>query len=71
MTLSVRGQNEQIIDMPYEGNGFNYEAAEAMRCLRDGKIESPVLTHDESLAVMQSMDRIRAPWGLRYPTEPS
>ncbi len=70
MTLSVRGRDEQVIDVPYEGNGFNYEAAEVMRCLRDGKIESDVLPHEESLAVMQTMDRIRAPWGLKYPTEP-
>jgi hypothetical protein len=69
MTLTVAGQGEQVIDVPHEGNGFNYEAAEVMRCIRTGKIESDILPLDESLSIMQIMDRIRAPWGLKYPTE--
>jgi predicted dehydrogenase len=69
LTLSVRGQEDQVIDVPYEGNGFNYEIAEVMRCLRAGKLESDILPLDETLAIMQTLDAIRAPWGLKYPTE--
>ena len=69
ITLSRNGRADQDIEAPFEGNGFNYEAAEVMRCLRSGRTESDVLPLDETLAVMQTMDRIRKPWGLRYPSE--
>jgi predicted dehydrogenase len=69
LTLSRNGKDDQEIDVPIEGNGFNYEAAEVMSCLRAGKTESAILPLDESLAVMRTMDQIRAPWGLTYPSE--
>jgi hypothetical protein len=40
-----------------------------MRCLREGALESPGMTLDESLAIMRTMDGIRALWGLKYPGE--
>lgn len=69
LTLSRAGQEDEIIDLPYEGNGFNYQAAEVMRCIRLGKIESDIMPHDETLAIMRTMDQVRAQWGLRYPME--
>jgi predicted dehydrogenase len=69
MTLSVNGKADEVIDVPFEGNGFNYEAAEAGRCLLAGKLESDILPLAETLAIMQTMDRLRAPWGLKYPGE--
>ena len=59
--------SENTLELPYEGNGYGYEAAEVMRCLRAGKVESSVMPLDESLSIMQTLDAIRAPWGLRYP----
>ena len=38
-------------------------------CLRAGKLESDILPLDESLGIMRTLDRIRAPWGFKYPTE--
>lgn len=69
ITLTVYGKDEKVIDVPIDGNGFNYEAAEVMRCLRARKTESDVLPLDETVAVMQTLDRVRAPWGLTYPSE--
>jgi predicted dehydrogenase len=69
LTLSIKGKDDQVIDVSDEGNGFNYEAAEVMRCLRAGRLESELLPLDESLAIMRTMDLIRAPWGLKYPSE--
>jgi predicted dehydrogenase len=48
------------------GRGYTYEAAEAMRCLREGLTESPLVPLDETLAVIRLMDRIRADLGVRY-----
>jgi len=44
----------------YEGNGYQYEAIEAMRCIRAGQIESDLMPHNESIAVMETLDAIRA-----------
>ncbi len=60
---------EESIDLPYEGNGYTHEARELMRCLAEGALESPRMNHEFSLRVMRTLDRIRAPWGLRYPGE--
>jgi predicted dehydrogenase len=68
-TLTRAGQEPEEFHIPPEGNGYNYEAAEAMRCLREGLLESPILPHEETLSVMRTLDAIRAQWGLRYPME--
>ena len=64
-----RGGEEEHIDLPLEGNGYNYEAAEVGRCLRAGLKESDVMPLDETLVLMELMDSIRAQWGLSYPME--
>jgi predicted dehydrogenase len=57
------------MEIPYEANGYNYEAAEVANCVRAGKLESAVMTLDESLQIMETMDAIRAQWGMKYPME--
>lgn len=69
LTLSRPEQGEEIIDLPLEGNGYNYQALEVMHCLSKGWLESTTMPLDETLAIMRAMDEIRAPWGLKYPTE--
>ena len=49
--------------------GFQYEIAEAVDCLRAGKIESPQMPLDETLAIAETMDEVRRQIGLRYPFE--
>ncbi len=68
-TLHASGKKPVRADMPFEGNGYNYEAVEVMRCLREGKLESDVMPLDESLSIAETMDQMRAQWGLRYPME--
>lgn len=50
-------------------NGYEYEAAEVNRCLREGLLESPLNPLKETLENMKLMDEIRAQWGLTYPGE--
>jgi predicted dehydrogenase len=47
---------------PYRGNAYNYEAVEAMRCLRAGLFESPRMPLDDTLHVMEIVDSIRNSW---------
>jgi dihydrodiol dehydrogenase / D-xylose 1-dehydrogenase (NADP) len=58
-----------VVDLPLTGNGYNYEAAEVGRRLRAGELESPIMSLDETVAIVEVLDRIRAQWGLRYPME--
>lgn len=50
---------------PHSGNGYHYQAAEAMRCLRIATTESPCLSLDESLQVMAMVDDIKNQASLR------
>jgi predicted dehydrogenase len=69
MTISRPDTEDETVEAPPSGNGFNYEAAEVMRCLEAGKTESDVMPLDETVSVMRTMDGIRAAWELRYPGE--
>ncbi|MGD8901966.1 MAG: Gfo/Idh/MocA family oxidoreductase [Anaerolineae bacterium] len=69
LTLSVAGQEPTTIERPFDGNGYQFEAAEVMRCLRAGKLENDVMTLNETLSIIQTMDAIRAQWGLKFPGE--
>ncbi|MDQ7037133.1 MAG: hypothetical protein Q9P01_20520 [Anaerolineae bacterium] len=69
LTLFRDDQPPQTFDCPFDGNGYNYEAMEVGKCLREGKLESDIMPLDESLALMQTLDKIRAEWGLKYPME--
>jgi predicted dehydrogenase len=49
------------------GHGMFWEADEAARCLRDGKKESEILSWEESILIMDTMDEVRKQGGLVYP----
>jgi predicted dehydrogenase len=51
---------------PYQGNGYNYEAAEVMKCLRAKKLESSVMPLEETLSIMKTIDAIRQQWSNAY-----
>jgi Predicted dehydrogenases and related proteins len=68
LTLKV-GEESQTIKLEKIGNGFCYEIAEVGRCIRAGKLESNIIPHSETLAVMETLDALRAQWGLKYPME--
>ena len=69
MTISRPGREDEVVREPTEDNGFRYEAAEVMRCLVAGERESQIMPLDETVSVLETMDEIRAAWGLRYPGE--
>ncbi|HIK41518.1 Gfo/Idh/MocA family oxidoreductase [Thermoleptolyngbya sp. M55_K2018_002] len=64
----LRQPTKTILE-PYAGNGYGYEAAEVMRCLRSGEIESRIMPLDETLAIQKTMDEMRRQWGLAYPQD--
>ncbi len=68
-TVQRAGQSPEVFDLPFRGNGYNYEAEEVGRCLRAGELESKIMSLDETRSIMQTMDTLRAQWGLVYPSE--
>jgi predicted dehydrogenase len=61
-----RGGEAEEISVPFDGAGYHFEAAEVHRCLREGLLESPLVPHAETLAVMQTLDAVRAKIGVSY-----
>jgi hypothetical protein len=51
------------------GRGMQYEAAEVERLIRSGSLVSEILPPAETIAIMRTLDAIRAQIGLRYPSE--
>ena len=57
------------VNRPVVGNGYQYEANEVGHCVRAGKTQSDMMPLDQTISVLEIMDRLRAQWGVRYPTE--
>jgi predicted dehydrogenase len=56
--LITREGDEQHFDFSTQGRGLHYQAQEVARCLRAGEKESPRMPLDESVAIMETMDRV-------------
>ncbi|MBS1653444.1 MAG: Gfo/Idh/MocA family oxidoreductase [Bacteroidetes bacterium] len=48
------------------GLGYQYEARHVCECLQRGLTESPVMTHADTLLLMETLDAIRAKAGIKY-----
>jgi len=57
--ISRKGERTHF-DEPHEGRGLRHQADEVARCLREGLLESPLMTLDETVSIMQTMDAVLA-----------
>jgi predicted dehydrogenase len=69
ITLHVEGSEKEILSFPPIVNGYEYEAGEAVRCLREGKTESELMPLAFSKMIMELLDAIRKLTGITYPDE--
>ena len=53
----------------YKGHGLREQAVEFARVIKSGAKESPILTWDDTIAIMEIMDTVRTQIGLKYPFE--
>ncbi len=70
--VTVRDASGEVVERfsaPVSGRGMQYQAAEVERLLAAGETASPVMTPEDSVAVMETMDQVRAALGVRYPGE--
>jgi len=64
--VQLHGEAERYHRHDEVGQGLRHQVHEVHRCIDNGFIESPRLTHSETLAYAQSMDDIRRQLGVRY-----
>ena len=57
----------ETFNMPFEGHGYQFEAAHVTNCLSTNQLESPIMTHQFSLDLMKLLDAVRGEIGLVYP----
>ncbi len=69
LTVTLADGASRLVPTPWLGNGYVHEAIEATRCVREGLLESPGMTLDDTLALMRTLDTIRAQIGLKYPAD--
>ena len=70
--INVYNDKDELLahyDVPEQINGYEYEFAEAVRCIKAGKTESESMPAADSIFVMELMDTLRKQWGLVYPME--
>ena len=59
----------EVIDEPFDVNGFEYQLIEATECILNGKIESDTHGFQRSIDLCTIMDQLRNDWGFKYPFE--
>lgn len=69
VTLFVDGEAPRVIEHPFEVNGYEYEIREAERCVSEGKLQSGLMTWEQTVSVMRIMDEVRRQNGMRFPFE--
>jgi dihydrodiol dehydrogenase / D-xylose 1-dehydrogenase (NADP) len=67
-TLMVYGREKQV-HLPHSINGFEYQIIEAQRCIREGKIDSPLMPLEKTIDNLRILDEIRNQIGVSYPFE--
>lgn len=68
-TLYAKDEEPVTVEDDRTFTGHSYQAVEAMACLREGRTESEAMPLDETLRIMETLDSIRAQWGLKYEGE--
>lgn len=67
LIVELNGKEPREYSLMPEGMGYQYEAAEVMKCLDEGKTESPVVPHSFTLDLMKTLDRIREAARIVFP----
>ena len=57
-TLMARNGDERTFEFTSVGRGLHYEAAEVARCIEEGLLESPMMPLDETISIMETMERV-------------
>jgi predicted dehydrogenase len=67
ISFSKTGQETQLLDVSYQGNGFEFQIQEVMKCIDRGAKESSLMPLDFTLLLSKTMDEICHQCGIVYP----
>ena len=67
LTVTISGKENADYSLLPEGMGYQFEAAEVMKCLDEGRTESRIVPHSFTLDLMTTLDRIRNAAGIAFP----
>lgn len=67
--LDVEKQGSEMKRFNWDGKacGLKLEAAEAMRCLDEKRLQSDIMPHSRSQSLIKTLDKIRKEAGIIYP----
>lgn len=71
-TFRVYNAENEVIETyasEVTGRGMQFQALEAEHLIQAGRIASEILSPEETVSIMKTLDRIREQIGLRYPNE--
>jgi predicted dehydrogenase len=60
------GAGDEVLTGELPGHGYQPQILEVERCLRAGELESPLVPLDETIAILEVLDEVRAQVGVRY-----
>ncbi len=69
ITVGIKDRPEETVDFALRGQGYTHMAEAFMDLIREGRRDSEVISHKQSLAIMETMDTLRRMWGHKYPLE--
>jgi predicted dehydrogenase len=69
LSKKVPYEREIILFEKETGFGYQYEARHVNECLKKGLTESPVMTHADTLLLMEILDMIRNKARIEYPAD--
>ncbi|MGB5274801.1 MAG: Gfo/Idh/MocA family oxidoreductase [Flavobacteriaceae bacterium] len=68
--LTFKGsETQERYELPTTGKGYAHEIAEVHACLQKGKLQSALWGHQQSIDLIQLMDRVRNQAGIVFPFE--
>ncbi len=67
LSVILNGQEAREESLIPDGMGYHFEAAEVMKCLDEGRIESDIVPHSYTLNLMKLLDMVRRSAGIVFP----
>jgi len=66
ISIYHHGEVSELLDIPYTGIGYYHEIVHVNECLRKDLLESPKMSHKDSLNLVKMMDEVRNQIGVFY-----
>lgn len=70
--VEIFDKNHVLVEelpLPERVTGYEYQVIACLEALKQGKIECPQMTHQHTIEVMETMDKLREQWQIKYPFE--